>query len=99
MFLPHKPHSLTNERGTDMTTLIAAYNSDGCVGRCDERCYNAKHPECTCICGGKNHGAGLRKATENTRLLAEQMIIETNQASGQELKFEISDIVRQLSLF
>lgn len=59
-----------------MTTLIAVYNSDGCVGRCDARCYNATHPECDCICGGKNHGAGLKQAAENTRELAEQWIEE-----------------------
>jgi len=29
-----------------MTTLIAAYNSDGCIGRCDAKCYNATEPEC-----------------------------------------------------
>lgn len=55
-----------------MTTMIAAYNSDGCIGRCDAKCYEAQHPDCTCICGGKNHGAGQKKALENTRELAEQ---------------------------
>jgi len=49
-----------------MTTLIAVYNSSGLVGRCDAKCYNAKHPVCTCICGGANHGQGLQKAVENT---------------------------------
>lgn len=48
-----------------MTTLIAVYNSDGCVGRCDARCYLAKTPECDCICGGKNHGAGVARAIYN----------------------------------
>jgi hypothetical protein len=41
-----------------MTTLIAVYNSDGCAGRCDSRCYDAEWDECDCICGGRNHGAG-----------------------------------------
>ncbi len=50
-----------------MTTLIAVYNSSGCVGRCDAKCYNAKTPDCDCICGGKNHGTGLEQAIENTR--------------------------------
>lgn len=57
-----------------MTTLIAVYNSEGLVGRCDARCYNATGPECDCICGGKNHGAGLKKAVENTRELAESWL-------------------------
>jgi len=49
-----------------MTTLIAVYNSEGCVGRCDARCYEAKSAKCHCICGGKNHSAGLRQAVANT---------------------------------
>jgi hypothetical protein len=48
-----------------MATLIAVYNSDGCVGRCDATCYNAKHKKCTCICGGKNHGVGQYQAEWN----------------------------------
>lgn len=55
-------------------TLIAVYNSDGCVGRCDARCYNAECEECKCICGGANHGAGLKKAQDNTRQLAEAWV-------------------------
>jgi hypothetical protein len=61
-----------------MTTLLAVYNSEGCVGRCDAKCYNAHEPECVCICGGKNHGAGLKKATENMREVAEGWL----QAAG-----------------
>jgi len=41
-----------------MTTLILQGNSDRITGRCDANCYNAKHPKCTCICGGRNHGIG-----------------------------------------
>lgn len=43
---------------------------DGKVEHCDERCYNAKHEKCTCICGGKNHGVGFRKALENVMKMA-----------------------------
>jgi hypothetical protein len=50
-----------------MVTLIAVYTNNGCLGRCDARCYNAKGPDCDCICGGKNHGRGLERAIENTR--------------------------------
>jgi hypothetical protein len=32
---------------------------------CNARCYDAKKQKCVCICGGRNHGAGLNKATEN----------------------------------
>lgn len=57
-----------------MTTLIAVYNSEGCVGRCDARCYNATGGDCDCICRGANHGAGLTKATANTQQMAERWI-------------------------
>jgi hypothetical protein len=63
-----------------MTTMIAAYDSDGCIGRCDARCYNATTPDCHCICGGKNHGAGQKQAMANTQELAEQWI----EAYGQQ---------------
>ena len=53
-----------------MTTLIAVYNNDGCKGRCDARCYEAREPHCDCVCSGRNHGAGLERAVENTRELA-----------------------------
>lgn len=53
-----------------MATLMAVYNSEGCVGRCDARCYNAIHPNCTCICGGRNHGKGEAFAVLNVTLHA-----------------------------
>ncbi len=53
-----------------MTALITAYTGDGCVGRCDAKCYNAWGPECHCICQGVNLGAGRQEATENTREFA-----------------------------
>lgn len=55
-----------------MTTLIAVYDSRGCVGRCDARCYDAKEPDCDCICGGANHGRGLAAALRNTTSHVEQ---------------------------
>jgi hypothetical protein len=53
-------------------TLIAVYKSSGdrgsiCVGQCDARCYEAAHPDCDCICGGRNHSVGQQKAMDNTR--------------------------------
>lgn len=52
-----------------MSTIIAAYNSEGCVGRCDGKCYNATSPKCRCICGGKNHGKGAQQAVQNNHEL------------------------------
>ena len=48
-----------------MTTVLAVYNSSGCVGRCDANCHDAKHDKCTCICGGLNHGKGSVQAAQN----------------------------------
>lgn len=48
-----------------MVSLITVHNSDGCVGRCDAHCYMAKSPRCACICGGKNHGVGLKRALDH----------------------------------
>lgn len=67
-----------------MTTLIEVRNSSGIVGRCDARCYNAKTPDCTCICGGKNHGAGQEKAIDNTRELAEDWLKRYAKEKGLE---------------
>ena len=81
-----------------MCTLIAVYSSDGCEGRCDAKCYNAHDDKCTCICGGKNHGAGLNQAVENTRELAESWL----EAYGVDHPFEKSVVLPkpvQLEMF
>jgi len=49
-----------------MTTLIAVYNEDGCIGRCTQYCYDDVDAACDCICHGINHGAGFDKAVHNT---------------------------------
>lgn len=84
-----------------MTTLIAVYNSQGLVGRCDAKCYMATGPECDCICGGKNHGAGLEKAVENTRELAESWLERyTKEKKLESWRSEIPALEPvQLSLF
>jgi hypothetical protein len=48
------------------------------VGRCDAKYYGAHEPGCDCICQGKNHGAGLRQATRNTK-------VESRSINGQML--------------
>jgi hypothetical protein len=55
-----------------MSTLLAVYGAGGeCLGRCDASCYDAEGNVCLCICGGRNHGAGLVQATENVRQMIE----------------------------
>ena len=67
-----------------MTTLISYQSSGGDQGRCDAKCYEATEPECTCICGGRNHGAGKQQAIDNTRALAESWI-EHARTNGQDV--------------
>ena len=79
-------------------TLIAVYNSDGCVGRCDARCYQATTPTCHCICGGKNHAAGLVKALDNTREMAKDWLENAADKLDDRLYAELHDEVSQPSL-
>lgn len=71
-------------------TLIAVYNSEGCQGRCDARCYEASTPDCDCICGGRNHGAGLQRAQGNTHELAEEWLKEYERRTG--LTFSVAEV-------
>lgn len=81
-------------------TLLAVYNSDGCVGRCDAKCYDAECKDCDCICGGANHGAGKAQAIANTRELAESWVKNWNdEHPGQKFSFRENKAVKQLSLF
>jgi len=80
--------------------LLAAYNSEGCIGRCDAKCYNATCEDCTCICGGANHGAGVRQAAENTERMAEQWIEKYKEAHPDAIDFQVPDKhLIQLALF
>ena len=67
-----------------MTTLISYQSAGGDQGRCDAKCYDAHEPDCDCICGGRNHGAGLAEAVGNTRELADSWI-ERARANGQDI--------------
>lgn len=83
-----------------MPTLIAVYNSDRCVGRCDAKCYNATEPHCDCICGGKNRGAGYKQAADNTRELADQWVEKYIEDKGlTDAKGSINKKLLQLPLF
>ena len=49
-----------------MVALITMFSSAGVIGRCDAKCYDARTPECDCICGGANHGKGLSVGRSQT---------------------------------
>jgi Transcription factor WhiB len=72
------------DREANMTTLISCSSSGGDQGRCDAECYDAREPDCDCICGGRNRGAGREQAIENTRELA-QGWIEQARANSQDV--------------
>lgn len=58
-----------------MTTLMIVRSKNGRVlHRCDARCYDAQGPVCKCICGGRNHGAGVHKGMDFTRDLHEDFL-------------------------
>ncbi len=85
-----------------MATLIYASNSDGCIGKCDANCYNAMHPDCDCICGGRNHGAGLDRARKNTQEYADEMMEEYKKCHQdiKDLSCQVNhEEISQLKLF
>ena len=52
--------------------FYGAYSSASCLQgsrmrRCNAKCYNARGQECSCLCGGVNHGVGEHQAFENCR--------------------------------
>ena len=81
-----------------MVTLIEFRNGRGVIGRCDAKCYTAQHPDCDCICGGRNHGTGLQRDIENTRELAEGWL-ERCRAAHPDACAEVAGAVRQIDLF
>jgi len=82
-----------------VSTLIAVCNSDGCQGRCDANCYDAHEPDCDCICGGRNHGAGQQQAIGNTREMAESWL-ERARTDGQDItRAELAVTVTHEPLF
>lgn len=83
--------------GKKRMTLIEVRNSDGLVGRCDARCYDAKYSNCTCICGGRNHNKGESQAVATTRETAEDLI-DRLAADNPENKVRITDFVWQMNL-
>jgi len=81
-------------------TLMSFYTSEGCIGRCDAKCYQAHQPVCHCICGGANHGVGVQQATEHTRTYAEAMLEKyAGTHDLTEYRAELGKAVQQFELF
>ncbi len=56
--------------------VISIFDGDRCVGQCDESCYDSECDECTCVCGGINHGVGREQAIKNTLIFLDDLILE-----------------------
>jgi hypothetical protein len=67
-----------------MSTLIASGSSGTFRRACNAKCYNAKRPECDCLCGGINHGVGEPQARKNCRSMG---VAWTSQA-GRLVSFQ-----------
>lgn len=53
-----------------------------------------------CICGGVNHGVGLKRATDNTRLMADAMIEDYAEKKGIDPKsIKVNLGVNKLNIF
>ena len=79
-------------------TLIAVYDADSCVSRCDAGCYDAPGPGCDCICVGTNHGAGKQQAIRNTLKYAYQWLDLAIEANPSILAANILPDARALAL-
>ena len=79
-------------------TLMSERVGQGPTRRCDARCYNAKQHHCTCLCGGLNHGAGLKQASENTaNVFAPILEAATNgRQLGKEIRRQIAERRQQM---
>lgn len=75
-----------------MTVLIIAKKDDGAIGgKCDQKCYNAQHPKCRCVCGGTNHGVGFHQAVQNLKIVKPPHLLR-----GEKITAEIQHIQYQL---
>jgi hypothetical protein len=56
--------------------------------------------ECTCVCHGANHGRGITKAMEQTRVMAEQWVTTYARVHGlRQYRAELGQEVEQIGLF
>lgn len=75
-----------------MPTLIKKRGRGRGVRRCDERCYMDIGSRCQCICGGVNHGVGLRRALINTAEIAKKHIHDSAPSLFHSFTKEILDM-------
>jgi len=81
-----------------MATLITFQTGDGHKRQCTAKCYCAKGPQCDCICGGMNHGAGPQRAAQNTTNLSEDWVNQIKRQLDQRQASRLEKATAQLSL-
>jgi len=66
-----------------MTVVMEQISSSGKRRQCNSRCHSAKHPKCTCICGGKFHGSArdgtFEQKVEELRKPIQEMIDQATE--------------------
>ena len=67
-----------------MTAVLTVRVGAAVAGSCGKACYDAEHDDCSCVCGGMNHRAGLERAAANTRAHAAAWIAQA-RADGQDI--------------
>lgn len=87
------PRSLRKVQAINAMTLMSEKIGQDAARRCDAKCYNAHHSRCHCICGGKNHGAGLQQAIDNVRDIFLPALMQHSERAG----VDVPEFVRQLA--
>ena len=78
-----------------MATLIKISYGGRRVRRCDHRCYMDSGKRCQCICGGVNHGVGLRQALKNTAEIASHHIHDSEASLFHSFTPKLLDMAMQ----
>ena len=62
--------------GGNLLAIISIFDGDRCMGQCDEDCYDSNADDCSCVCGGLNHGVGRDQAIKNTLIFLDDLVLE-----------------------
>ena len=76
-----------------MATLMSSNDGEGHIQKCDASCYDAKGDVCTCVCGGMNHGKGLKQAMVNTNELAQKNVLDAQIKSVRAMQTSMMEIL------
>jgi hypothetical protein len=66
--------------------------------RCDATCHTAKGTKCTCICGGKYHGASVLRSKTAERAEIEDIVLQKTIAADHAQTLKIIESVNEIPL-